>query len=297
MSDTLLVTGASGQLGRLVIKHLIESNGVAPSRIVAATRDPSKLADLAAKGIKTVAADFEKPETLEKAFAGVGRLLLISTDALGQPGLRLSQHTAAVNAAKAVGVGHILYTSMPKPEESLVTFAPDHLGTEEVIKASGLPYTILRNSWYMENLFGSLSNAVASGHWYTASGQGKTPHIAREDLARAAAAALASNDTSSSTVTLTGSELFTVDEVAAIVSEITGKPITVVHVPDEGLAQGLTAAGLPDFIVPMVVSFDANTRAGKFDIITDSFTKLTGKAPVKLKAFLEAHKAAFAPAA
>lgn len=297
MSDTLLVTGASGHLGRLVIKHLIESNGVDPSRIVAASRDPSKLADLAAKGVNTVAADFEKPETLEKAFAGVGRLLLISTDALGPGGQRLAQHTAAVNAAKAAGVGHIIYTSMPNAEDSLVTFAPDHLGTEQAIKASGIGYSILRNSWYMENLFGSLSNAVASGHWYTASGQGKTPHIAREDLARAAAAVLASNDTSSSTVTLTGSELFTVEQIASLASEITGKPISVVHVPDEGLAQGLTAAGLPEFIIPMVVSFDANTRAGKFDIITDSFTKLTGKTPVKLKAFLEANKAAFAPAA
>jgi NAD(P)H dehydrogenase (quinone) len=292
MSDTLLVTGASGQFGRLVIKHLIETQGVAPGSIVAASRDPSKLADFAAKGVKTVAADFENPASLEAAFKGVDRLLIVSTDALGQPGLRLSQHKAAVEAAKAAGVGHVVYTSMPGPEDSLVTFAPDHLGTEQAIKASGLSYTILRNSWYFENLFGSLTNAVKSGQWFTASNGGKNAYVSRVDLARTAAAVLASKDKSSQTFTLTGVEGLSVAQIAAAASEILGKPITVVDVPSEGLKQGLASAGLPDFVVAMILSAEANTAAGKFNIVNDNIEKLTGKPPIALKAFLEANKGA-----
>ena len=293
MSDTLLVTGASGQFGRLVIKHLVETQGVAPGSIVAASRDPSKLADFAAKGVKTVAADFENPASLEAAFKGVDRLLIVSTDALDGTDRRLRQHQAAVAAAKAAGVGHIVYTSMPMPEEALVTFAPDHLGTENAIKATGIGYTILRNSWYMENLFASIPNALKSGHWYTAAGEGKASYVSREDLARAAAAVLASDDTTNKTYTLTGVEALTVNEIAALASEIMGKKIEVVHVPDEGLKQGMIAAGVPAFVAPTFVSFDTNTRAGKLATVTDSIEKLTGKAPITLKTFFQATREAF----
>lgn len=293
MSDTLLVTGASGQFGRLVIKHLLETQGVAPGSIVAASRDPSKLADIAAKGVKTVAADFDDAASLEKAFAGVNRLLIVSTDALDGTDRRLRQHTAAVAAAKAAGVGHIVYTSMPLPEESLVTFAPDHLGTENAIKASDLGYTILRNSWYMENLFASIPNALKTGQWFTAAGQGKTAYVTREDLARTAAAVLASSDTSSKTYTLTGTEALTNDEIAALASQIMGKAIQVVHVPDEGLLQGMIAAGVPEFVAPTYLSFDTNTRAGKLATVTSDIETLTGKAPITLKSFFEATKDAF----
>lgn len=161
------------------------------------------------------------------------------------------------------------------------------------MKASGLGYTILRNSWYMENLFGALPQALKSGQWFTAAGQGKNPYVAREDLARTAAAALASGDASNKTYTLTGAEALSVEQIAALASEVFGKTIEVVHVPDEGLKQGLVAAGIPDFVAPMIVSFDANARAGKFDIVTDSIETLTGKPPLRLKAFFEANKATF----
>jgi NAD(P)H dehydrogenase (quinone) len=296
VSDTLLVTGASGQFGRLVVKHLLESQGVAPARIVAASRDPSKLADLAQKGVRTVAADFDDSASLESAFKGVGRVLLISTDALDRPGRRLAQHQAAVDAAKAAGVGHVIYTSMPKAEEALVIFAPDHLGTENALKASGLGYTILRNSWYMENLLGSLPNTVKSGKWFTASGTGRNPYVGREDLARAAAAALAAEDAANHVYTLTGVEALSVDEIAALVSDVVGSKIEVVHVSEDGLKQGLAAAGVPDFFVPVILSIEANARGGKFDVVTDTIEKLTGKAPGNLKAFLEANKDAIANA-
>lgn len=293
MSATLLVTGASGKFSRLVIQFLLDDYHVEPGNIVAATRDPAKLTDLSAKGVKTVAADFDDPASLAAAFKGVDRLLIVSTDALGAPGKRLAQHTVAVQAAKAAGVGHILYTSMPKAEDSLVNFAPDHKGTEDAIKSSGLGHTILRNSWYMENLMSSLPNALKSGRWMTATNGGKVPYISRADLARAAAAALASDDRSSRTLTLTGPEGLTVERMAAIAAEVFGTPIEVVPVPLEGLKQGMAGAGLPGFVVDLVASIEANTAAGKFDIVTDSVEKLTGKAPITLKAFLEGNKAAF----
>jgi len=292
MSSTLLVTGAAGQLGQRVIHHLLETYKVAPGRIIAATRSPEKLADLAAKGVITRKADFDDAATLPAAFAGVDRLLIISTDALAVPGLRLKQHTAAVEAAKKAGVKHILYTSMPAPENSLVSFAPDHLGTENAIKASGIGYTILRDAWYFDNYMVGLPHSLAVGKWYTATGGGRTSNISRNDCALAIAAALASDTTDNAIYTLTGSTSLTIEDVASVVSKITGRPLQVVQVNDEQFAAGLTGAGLPKFVVDMLVSADANARAGKFDILTNDFNKLTGKEPQTLRSFVEEHKAA-----
>lgn len=285
--STILVTGANGHLGRLVIDALLDKGAT----VIAASRDPSKLADLAARGLDTRRADFDDRASLEAAFAGVDRVLIISTDSLGS-GQRLQQHLAAVAAAQAAGVKHIVYTSMPNPDGSAVTFAGDHLGTENAIKATGIPYTILRNAWYQENLFMSLPSALASGQWYSANGDGRIGHIARADCARAAAAVLLDPPVNQ-TLTLTGPQAFTTAEVAALVSDITGKPIQVIDVTDEQLAGGLKHAGLPEALIPMLVSFDTNTRHGGFDIVTDAVESLTGQAPVSLRAFLEANKAAF----
>ena len=292
MSSTLLVTGAAGQLGQRVIHHLLETYKVAPGRIIAATRSPEKLSDLAAKGVVTRKADFDDTATLPAAFAGVDRLLIISTDSLAVPGLRLKQQTAAVEAAKKAGVKHILYTSMPAPEGSLVSFAPDHLGTENAIKASGIGYTILRDAWYFDNFLMGLPHSLATGKWYTATAGGRTSNISRDDCALAIAAALASDASESATYTLTGSTSLTIEDVASVVSKITGRPLEVVQVNDEQFAAGLSGAGLPKFVVDMLVSADANARAGKFDILTNDFNKLTGKEPQTVRAFFEEHKAA-----
>lgn len=292
MSSTLLVTGAAGQLGQRVIHHLLETYKVAPGRIIAATRNPEKLADLAAKGVVTRKADFDDASTLPAAFAGVDRLLIISTDALAVPGQRLKQHTAAVEAAKQAGVKHLLYTSMPTPENSLVSFAPDHLGTENAIKASGIGYTILRDAWYFDNFLWALPHNLETGKWYTATGNGRVSNISRDDCALAIAAALASDTAESATYTLTGSTALTTQDVATVVTAVTGRPLEVVQVSDEQLAAGIIAAGMPKFVADMLVSADDNTRAGKFDILTNDFNKLTGKEPQTVRAFFEAHKAA-----
>jgi NAD(P)H dehydrogenase (quinone) len=293
MTEILLVTGASGHLGRAVIKHLLGEQKIAPANIIATTRNPENLADLAALGITVRAADFDDQASLAKAFAGADRLLIISTSELATQGKRREQQLAAVAAASKAGVGHLLYTSMPDPEPgSPVVFAPDHYDTEQAIKASGIPYTIFRNGWYDENLFMGLPQVLASGHWYTSAGDGVISYGSRDDYAAAIAGGLASDTRESTTYTLTGPKAHTTAEVAAFVTEVTGKPIQVVQLSDDALTEGLKAAGVPEFLVKALVSFDAVTRVGGLGMVTDSVEKLSGRKSVSLKQFLEANKAA-----
>src|SRR6478672_4658408 len=184
---------------------------------------------------------------------------------------------------------------MPNPEPvSPVLFAGDHYGTEQAIKASGIAYTILRNGWYQENLFMALPHAIASGQWYTSAGDGRIAHGSRDDMAAAIAAGLASGSTDSKTYTLTGPRAYTTAEIAALVSEVTGKPLDVIQLPDEALTEGVKAAGVPEEFARVIVSFDANTRSGRIAMVTDAVETLSGRKPRTLKQFLEANKAALA---
>lgn len=295
MTDTLLVTGASGQLGRSVINHLLDTFKVPAARIIATTRTPANLADLAARGVDVREADFDDPASLAKAFKGAGQVLVISTNELAIQGKRREQQIAAVTAASKAGVARLLYTSLPNPEPgSAVVFAPDHYDTEQAIKATGIAYTIFRNSWYDENLFMSLPHTLASGYWYTSAGDGRISYCARDDMAAAIAGGLASDAKESTTYTLTGPKAYTVAEVAALVTEVTGKPIEVVQLSDDALTEGMKANGLPEPIAKLLVSFDAATRAGDLGMVTDSVEKLSGRKSVSLKQFLEANKAKLA---
>lgn len=288
MSDTILVTGAAGHLGRLIIGNLLDTQKVPASRIVAGTRDPSKIADLAARGVATRKVDFDDTAALPAAFAGVGTLLIISTDALDGAGTRARQHANAVAAAAKAGVGAIAYTSIPNAETSDVLFAPDHLGTETAIKATGLPYTIFRNSWYSQNLFMSLPQALKSGQWYTSAGEGKTAYLTREDIAAAIAGGIVKK-AENRIYTLTGQVGYSNDEIAALATKATGKPIAVVHLTDEQLAGGMKAAGVPEAIIPVLVSFDTATRNGGLGTVTDDAATLAGRPLVTLEAFLNAN--------
>ena len=296
MTETLLVTGASGQLGHGVIRYLLDTHKIPPARIIATTRNPESLADLAASGVVVRAADFNDAASLETAFKGADKVLIISTGDLDlKSGRRLKQHENAVAAAKNAGISHLLYTSMPNPEPvSPVLFADDHYSTEQAIKGSGIPYTIFRNGWYQENLFLALPHAIASGRWYTSAGEGRIAHGARDDMAAAIAAGLASGSTDSMTYTLTGPHAYTTAEIAALVSEVTGKPLEVIQVPDEALTEGVKAAGVPEDFADVVVSFDVNTRSGRIAMVTDAIETLSGRKPQTLKQFLEANKAALA---
>jgi NAD(P)H dehydrogenase (quinone) len=295
MSDSILVTGASGQLGGAIIRHLLDSEGVAPQRVIAVSRDPAKLAALSDRGVAVRAGDFDDEGSLASAFSGAGTVLIVSTDAVFAPGQRLRQHLAAVSAAKTARVGRVAYTSMFAPEPGNPTlFAPDHHGTEEAIRASGMPYSIFRNGWYHENLMMSLPAALASGHWYSSAGDGKTSYVLRDDLARAIAAGLAKPPAGNATYTLSGAEAFTHAEIAAMAAEVVGKPIAVVPLTDEQLAEGLKAAGVPEAGVPLIVSFDAAARADVLGAVTQEVEMLSGRKPSPLRAWLEASKAALA---
>lgn len=288
-----LVTGASGHLGQLVITNLLEIHKIPASKIIATTRKPETLAALKAKGVDVRAADFDDTATLVKAFKGATRLLLISTDAMDRPGRRLEQHKSAIAAAEKAGVEHVLYTSMPKPETSAVLFAPDHLGTEKALAGSGLKgWTVLRNNWYYENLLHSLPHAIKSGTWYSAAGEGKIAHIAREDLARAAAAALASDQGGRNTYTLTGAQEYTTGEIAKLVSDAVGKPISVVQVPLEGLVQGMVGAGVPEPVARVFGSFDTNTAQGGLSNVTGDYRKLTSNDNTPFTSWLAKNKQA-----
>ena len=292
---TLFVTGASGHLGRRVVELLLEMKGA--GKIIAGTRTPEKIADLAARGVTVRAADFEDPAGLQRALAGVDRVLIISTDAIDRPGRRLAQHQNAVAAAVKAGVKHALYTSMPNPETSPVVFAPDHLGTEQALKASGIGWTILRNCWYTEFLIPTLAPAVATGKLVAATGQGGAPYVTREDCAQAAAAALASMDASDQTWNITGPDLVTYSDLARITGEITGRPVSFEPVtPEERTAQ-LIALGTPQPIAKLLVSSQTAIALGKMGTPSTAVQELTGRGPMSVHEFLTAHKAALMPAA
>lgn len=290
-APTLIVTGAGGHLGRRVIELLLQNPTGA--HIIATTRAPEKLADLAARGVELRAADFDKPETLASAFTGGDRLLLISTDVVGQGDRRLNQHRNAVAAAQAAGVKHVVYTSLTRPEPGTpITLAPDHHGTEQALAASTLDWTVLRNNVYADGLLGSLPRAVATGQWMAAAADGRTAFVTREDCARAAAAALAADRAGRTVLDITGPAAVSHAEIAAIAAELTGKPVAYVPVPAAGLAAGLAQAGLPGFVVDLIVSFDLATAQGYLAGATTTVADLTGAPAQSVREFLTANRAA-----
>lgn len=289
---TLLVTGASGQLGRLVLDRLLSLK--TGDRLVAGTRNPDSLKAYADQGVEIRKVDFDSDvESLTQAFAGVDRLLIVSTDALDRPGRRKEQHVRAVQAAKAAGVGHLLYTSITKAYAANPGYlAADHHGTEHAIAHSGIPYTILRNNWYFENLLGGLAYAVQSGTLADATGAGRVAFATRQDCAYAAAGALTSSETKSSVRDITGPELLSRDDLARVLSEVSGKSIVSVGLGLEERKAGLEAAGLPAGFAHVIADSEDAMAHGWLALQSDDTARLSGTAPTGLRAFLDANRAA-----
>jgi NAD(P)H dehydrogenase (quinone) len=295
MSQTVLVTGASGQLGRAVLSHLLDTLKVDPARVVATSRKVEALSEVAARGVTVRAGDFDDPASLDRAFAGVSRLLLISTDSL-EGNRRLSQHLKAVEAAGRAGVKHVVYTSLPEAERSAVSFAPDHAGTEQALFESPIPgLTVLRNSWYCENLNLAIPGILKTGRWFSAAGDGAIAYIARADLALAAAHALIGEASGRTTLTLTGERAYSTTEVASLISTKTGRPIEVVPVSIADLTKGLVGAGFPEPVARVFASFDAAAAAGHLGVVTKDFEGLTGVRPQSFESWVESNAAALLP--
>lgn len=276
---TIVVTGATGQLGRLVVKHLLER--VPASEVVASVRAPEKAADL---GVEVRHGDFDLPETLPAAFAGADKLLIISAD--GDNVTRVRQHTAAVDAAKAAGVKHIIYTSLTAAATSGLTLADTHRPTEEAIKATGIPYTFLRNNWYFENDLGTVAGALATGKIANPSQGGRFAPAAREDYARAAAAVLATEGHENTVYELGNPVSYSYADWAAEISAASGKEIVYEELTPEQAAEGLAAIGLPGPLVDMILSFHATLARGEMDVPREDLRKLIGQDPVSLKEFV-----------
>jgi NAD(P)H dehydrogenase (quinone) len=292
-NDPLLVTGASGHLGRRVVELLLSDPKTKARKLIAVTRSPDKLADFAARGVEVRAADFDRPATLLAAFAGAGRALIISTDALDRPGRRLEQHLAAVNAARVAGVKHVVYTSLTNPDPaSPITLAPDHWGTESAIRESGLGFTVLRNNLYTDYLLMGLPHAVSAGKLVNAYGTGAVSYVTREDCAQAAAAALSEAFQGRAVLDVTGPAAITQAELAGIVSELTGKQIEYLAVSVETATQNLQGAGMPLPIAQLLVSFELAGMRGQLALTSSTVRELTGKAPQSVGEFLTAHRAA-----
>jgi NAD(P)H dehydrogenase (quinone) len=288
----LLVTGAAGNLGRRVVELLLE---VDAGPIIATTRTPEKLADVAKRGVEVRRANFNDPATLEQAFAGAQRLLLISTGDLTPEGARLRQHRAAVQAAVDARVQHVVYTSAPAPYPTAAgSLINDHFWTEQALAASPLEWTILRHHLYTEFLLGTLGTALKLGQLTSSIGKVGVNYVTREDCARADAAALAADFSGRRILDVTGPAPITQDELVALASKLTGKPLKHVAVSRTEHAKILAAAGLPPFLIDALLNFQEQGAHGYLAVSPPTVKTLTGKAPTSVQDFLTAHRAALA---
>lgn len=266
---TIAITGATGQLGRLAIAAL--KTRVPASDIVALVREPAKAADL---GVKAVAFDYDKPEALPAALKGVDVLVLISSNNVGA---RMPQHLAVIEAARAAGVGRIIYTSIPHADTTPMLLAADHRDTEAAILASGLPYTFLRNGWYTENHTGSLGAAIAAGALIGSARDGRFSTAPRKDYAEAIAAAAAQPGHENKTYELGGDTSYSYAELAAEVSRLTGKAIPYNDLPAEAYAGILQSFGLPEGFATILADSDACAVNGALEVTTGDLARLIGR--------------------
>lgn len=266
------VTGATGRLGRLVVEDLL-SRGVPAADLVAVVRTPAKAADLAERGVQVREGDYSRPETLPAALAGVQRLLLISGS---EPGGRVAQHVAVIDAAKAAGVERITYTSILKADDTTNPLAGEHQATEQALRASGIPVTLLRNGWYTENYTEQLEQYLQRGEVVGATGDGKVSAAPRADFAAAAAAALLS-DSDGDVVHELGGQSFTFGELAATISDVTGTPVTYRDLSVEDYRAELQQAGLDEGTAGFVAGIDASIAAGDLETTSDDLAQLLGR--------------------
>lgn len=279
----IIVTGATGQLGRLVIASLLKTTPAA--QIVAAVRDVAKAADLAAQGVQVRRADYNDPASLDAAFQGATKVLLISSSELGQ---RVPQHRNVIDAAARAKVALLAYTSVLHADRSTLALAAEHRATEELVRAAGVPYTLLRNGWYVENYTGGLKGAIAHGALAGAAGEGRIAAAARAEYAEAAAIVLASAKPVEQVYELAGDTAFTLGELAAEVSRQTGKPLPFHNLSQQEYLGMLLGIGLPAPLAELLADSDAQAAKGALDDNSGVLGKLIGHPTISLAAAVKA---------
>lgn len=280
----IVITGASGQLGRLVIEQLLEQ--VPASQLIAAVRNPDKAQALAALGVQVRKADYARPDTLKSAFAGAQKVLLISSSEVGA---RVAQHKAVIDAAAREGVELLAYTSVLHADTSRLGLAEEHRQTEEAIKASGIASVILRNGWYHENYTAGIATALIHGGHFGSAGDGKISSAARADYAAAAVAVLTASEPQAGRVyELAGDAAYTLSEFAAEVSRQSGKTVTYTDLPEAQYKAALLQAGLPTFVAELLANSDAAAAKGALFDDAHQLSALMGRPTTPLAASITA---------
>ncbi|MGO4696033.1 SDR family oxidoreductase [Paenibacillus sp. 2TAB26] len=268
----ILVTGVTGKLGAIVVETLLET--IPAENLAVSVRNPEKAEHLRARGVDVRHGDFDQPQTLDKAFAGIDRLLIVSTD--GDNETRIRQHADAVAAAQRANVGFIAYTSVGNASKSSLFLAPVHRAAEEAIKNTGIPYSFLRNNWYLENEISSIQAVLGGAPWLTSAGSGKVGWATRRDYAVAAAAVLAGEGHENTVYELSG-KLTTQEELVSILAAVLGREIPVQQVDDATYAGIMSSAGVPEPVVPILVQIQSAIRDGALEVESNDFQKLLGR--------------------
>lgn len=266
-----LITGATGKLGTQIVHHLSERVGV--ENVAVSVRNVEKAASLAAQGIDVRHGDFDQPETLTQAFQDIDRLLIISTD--GEEATRIRQHQTAVTAAQEAGVKLIGYTSIANAAHSTNGLARTHRVTEETIQATGIPYVFFRNNWYLENELATIEAVAQGANWLTAAGEGKVGWALQKEYAIAIATGL-TLEQPQAIYELSG-PLHTQAELAAAVGVVLNQSVILDQVDGTTYGARMKAAGLPDFLLPMLIGIQADIAAGTLAVESDDFETLLGR--------------------
>ncbi|RZB17776.1 SDR family oxidoreductase [Streptomyces sp. F001] len=268
---SIVVTGATGHLGRHIIEQLLEK--VPADQVVAVVRDEAKAADFAARGVRLAVADYNAPETFDGLFSAGDKVLLISGNEFDKG--RVGQHKVVIEAARAAGVALLAYTSAPG--SLTAALADDHRGTEEAVLASGVPYALLRNGWYHENYTENLAPVLEHNAVVAAAGEGRISSASRADYAAAAVAVLTGEGHENKTYELGGDEAWSLAEYAAELSRQTGKEIVYNAVTPEALTGILTGAGLPEPMAAILAGVDASIEKGELVVATGDLSRLAGR--------------------
>jgi NAD(P)H dehydrogenase (quinone) len=280
----ILVSGASGQVGRRAIEILLEQK---TGPIIATTRTPGKQKDLADRGVDLRFADFDDLSSVSTAFVGAKRILLISTNTFDVAGRRVRQHRNAIEAAKEVGAEHVVYTSFLKPHDSQLSFlTADHTATESILEESGLGYTILRNSFYTDMVSRALACIASNGYIVSASGRGRIAYVTREDCAVAAGAALSSNFQGKRVLDITGPRMINAEELAQAASEVLRTEVVAMSVTGEEFRSRMVSSGVPAPLASLLAEIERGVSQGAMEIQSDDFQILTGRSAKPITEFI-----------